>query len=68
MPESYEPDLAPGQSIWCLEKGNGVIKSIDYANRLVNCDFYEKGWKQFDITDLPSNWDDKLQQWVLAPL
>lgn len=68
MPSSYEPDIAPGQSVWCYEKGNGIITHIDFPYQIVYCDFYDKGDKQFEVSDFPSNWDDKLSQWVLVPL
>lgn len=62
----WQQEIRPRQSLWDNHK-NGIITGINYEDRKVFVDFYEKGQGTYDFDDLIGHWDDKLQQWVLVP-
>lgn len=65
---SWQEDPFVGASVWCLEHGNGRIDYIDYEDSLVYVNYYDNGRHTHDKEDFVGCFDEKLNQFVIAPL
>lgn len=65
---SWQEEPMTGQTVWCESKGNGIITGIDYADRRVFVNFYDKGNREFEYDELLGCFDEKLNQWVLVEI
>jgi hypothetical protein len=61
-------DIKVGQTLWTINKKNGIIDGIDYRDKIVFVNHYDNGRGEYDFDDLLGNWDDRLNQWVISPL
>lgn len=64
---SWQEEPRTGQSVWSNHR-NGIITGIDYAERVVYVDFYDKGKDEFNYDDMLGSFDEALNQWLLDSL
>jgi len=59
-------DVRVGDSVWTLERANGVVDYIDYEAGTADVNHYDNGRKTYDFDIFYGNWDDQLNQWVIS--
>lgn len=57
-----------GETVWTMEKKNGIIDAIDYADKTVYVNHYHNGRGEYSFDDLFGNFDERLNQWVISPI
>lgn len=62
---SWQEEPRTGHSVWHNHK-NGVINNIDYRERIIYVNFYDKGRGEFTFDDFLGTFDEALNQWVIV--
>lgn len=65
---SWQERPYTGASVWCLQHGNGKIEYIDHSLGMVYCDFYSNGHHPIELDDFDGSFDERLNQFIIAPL
>lgn len=61
-------DPRVGQTVWTDEKKNGIIRRIDWQEKLVYSHHYDNGDAVTELDEFFGCFDERLNQWVITPI
>lgn len=66
IPKTWQQEPEVGQKFWQEGVGSGIITGVDYKEKLVYVDFYEKGHRTYEFDEIFGLYESSLGgSWML---